>query len=123
MSRCKTRLGGPVRAHAHASGRRRALPAVRARRRAGHLFGTSGGAVVGLALVTAYPVRLRALLAHEPPLVELLPDSAQVRAQIADTYDTYRSGGAGKAMGRFMVHAAWTMDPAGSRTPRWEPCA
>jgi len=70
-----------------------------------------------------YPVRLRALLAHEPPLVELLPDSAQVRAQIADTYDTYRSGGAGKAMGRFMVHAAWTMDPAGSRTPRWEPCA
>ena len=36
----------------------------------------------------------------------LLPGSAQVRAEIADIYDTYRSGGAGKAMGKFIVHAA-----------------
>ena len=101
-----------------ASGQRRALPVVRARQRAGHPFGSSGGAVAGLALVTAHPVRLRTLAAHEPPPVELLPGSAQVRAQIADIYHTCRSGGAGKAMGKFIVHAAWVMDPAGKRTHR-----
>jgi len=86
--------------------------------RAGLLFGSSAGAVVGLALVTAHPARLRTLVAHEPPLVELLPDSTQGRARFADVYDIYRSGGAGKAMGKFMVHAAWTMDPGGRRTHR-----
>jgi clorobiocin biosynthesis protein CloN7 len=44
-----------------------------------YVFGSSGGAVVGLALVTAHPDQVRTLVAHEPPVVELLPDSAQVR--------------------------------------------
>jgi pimeloyl-ACP methyl ester carboxylesterase len=64
-----------------------------------HVFGSSGGAVVGLALVTAHPGQVRTLVAHEPPAVELLPDSAQVRAQIDDIYDTLprRWGGEGHA--------------------------
>ena len=41
------------------------------------VFGSSGGAVVGLALVTARPGQVRTLVAHEPPVVELLPDSTQ----------------------------------------------
>jgi pimeloyl-ACP methyl ester carboxylesterase len=57
------------------------------------VFGSSGGGVVGLALVTAYPAQVRTLVAHEPPAVELLPDSAQVQAQIQDIYDTYRPTG------------------------------
>jgi len=62
-----------------------------------YVFGSSGGAVVGLALVTAHPGQVRTLVAHEPPVVELLPDSAKVRAQIEDIYQTYRAEGAEKA--------------------------
>ena len=57
------------------------------------IFGSSGGAVVGLALVTAHPSQVKTLVAHEPPVIELLPDRDQVRAQIQDIYDA-RSGAA-----------------------------
>ena len=57
------------------------------------LFGSSGGAVAGLALVTAHPGQVRTLVAHEPPVIELLPDSVQVRAQIqASTTHAGRRG-------------------------------
>src|SRR5215211_678926 len=67
------------------------------------VFGSSSGAVVGLALVTAHPDQVRTLVAHEPPVVELLPDAAQLRAEIQDIYDTYRVEGAEKAMQKFMA--------------------
>jgi len=87
------------------------------------VFGSSGGAVVGLALVTAHPGQVRTLVAHEPPVIELLPDRAQVRAQIQDIYDTYRADGADKAMQKFMVHAGLDAAPGGqdAGAPRWEP--
>src|SRR6478752_8548476 len=44
------------------------------------VFGSSGGAVTGLALVVRHPGRVRTLVAHEPPLLELLPDAARHRA-------------------------------------------
>ena len=69
------------------------------------VFGSSGGATVGLALVTAHPGQVRTLVAHEPPVVELLPDSAQVRAQFEDIYATYQADGADKAMQKFFAHA------------------
>lgn len=37
------------------------------------LLGSSGGAVTGLALVSAHPEQVRTLVAHEPALIELLP--------------------------------------------------
>src|SRR4029079_15421712 len=40
------------------------------------LFATSGGAVNALALVARHPEQVRTLVAHEPPLLTLLPDSA-----------------------------------------------
>jgi clorobiocin biosynthesis protein CloN7 len=86
------------------------------------LFGSSGGAVVGLALVTAHPDQLRTLVAHEPPVVELLPDAAQLRAQIDDIIDTHRVEGADKAMQKFMAHAGLGAGPAQQAdAPRWEP--
>jgi clorobiocin biosynthesis protein CloN7 len=86
------------------------------------VFGSSGGAVVGLALVTAHPEQVRTLVAHEPPVVELLPDAEQLRAQIQDIYDTYRTDGADKAMQKFMAHAGLG-EGAGqpADAPRWEP--
>jgi clorobiocin/coumermycin A biosynthesis protein CloN7/CouN7 len=87
-----------------------------------YLFGSSGGAVVGLALVTAHPGQVRTLVAHEPPVVELLPDSVQVRAQMQDIYDTYRADGADKAMAKFMAHAGLG-EASGQEAdaPRWDP--
>jgi clorobiocin/coumermycin A biosynthesis protein CloN7/CouN7 len=88
------------------------------------VFGSSGGAVVGLALVTAHPDQVRTLVAHEPPVTELLPDSAQRRAEIDDIYDTYRAEGADKAMQKFMAHAGLGQGPAQQAdTPQWEPSA
>jgi clorobiocin biosynthesis protein CloN7 len=86
------------------------------------VFGSSGGAVVGLALVTAHPDQVRTLVAHEPPVVELLPDAAQLRAEIEDIYDTYRVEGAEKAMQKFMAHAGLGQGPAQEAdAPQWEP--
>jgi clorobiocin biosynthesis protein CloN7 len=86
------------------------------------VFGSSGGAVVGLALVTAHPDQLRTLVAHEPPLVELLADAARLRAEIQNIYDTYRVEGAEKAMQKFLAHAGLGAG-AGQEAdaPRWEP--
>jgi clorobiocin biosynthesis protein CloN7 len=86
------------------------------------VFGSSGGAVAGLALVTAYPGQVRTLVAHEPPVIELLPDSAQLRAEVQDIYDTYQAGEADQAMGKFMAHAG-VGNPAAQEegAPRWEP--
>src|SRR6202171_4998916 len=39
------------------------------------MFASSGGAVTALALVTAYPNDVTVLVAHEPPLVPVLPDA------------------------------------------------
>ena len=48
------------------------------------VFGSSGGAVTALALVARHPARVRTLVAHEPPLLELLPDAEQQRAATED---------------------------------------
>jgi pimeloyl-ACP methyl ester carboxylesterase len=86
------------------------------------VFGSSGGATVGLALVTAHPGQIHTLVAHEPPVVDLLPDSAQVRAQFEDIYATYRADGADKGMLKFFVHAGLSgaLGPEAD-VPRWEP--
>jgi pimeloyl-ACP methyl ester carboxylesterase len=67
-------------------------------------LGSSGGAVVGLALVQAHPEALRTLVAHEPPVIEALPDSVQQRAAIQAIYDTYTTHGWQQAMRMFMTH-------------------
>jgi len=87
-----------------------------------HVFGSSGGAVVGLALVTAHPGQVRTLVAHEPPVIELLADRTQLRGQIQDIYDTFRADGADKAMQKFMAHAGLDGGPSQpADAPRWEP--
>ena len=40
------------------------------------MFASSGGAVTALALVATYPNDVTTLVAHEPPLLALLPDAA-----------------------------------------------
>ncbi len=58
-----------------------------------YVFGSSSGAITGLELITRHPDRVRMLVAHEPPVVEVLPDAADSRAFFQDVYDTYHRDG------------------------------
>ena len=57
------------------------------------VFGSSSGAITGLELITRYPDRVRMVVAHEPPCVEVLPDAETPRAFFEDVFDTYHSDG------------------------------
>lgn len=66
------------------------------------VLGSSGGAVAALALAARYPDRVTAVVAHEPPVTDLLPDAANVRAVVDGIEDAYLSAGAGAAWGAFV---------------------
>jgi pimeloyl-ACP methyl ester carboxylesterase len=66
-----------------------------------YVYGSSGGGTIGLDLAARHPSLVRTLVAHEPPVMELLPDAAQWRAKFADISETYRSEGVFPAMGKF----------------------
>jgi clorobiocin biosynthesis protein CloN7 len=74
-----------------------------------YVFGSSGGAVTGLALVARYAGHVRTLVAHEPPLGLLLPEAEEARAGMNDIYDTYRGSGAGAAWRKFATFAGLDM--------------
>jgi pimeloyl-ACP methyl ester carboxylesterase len=66
-----------------------------------YVYGSSGGGTIGLELVTRHPALIRALVAHEAPVMELLPDAARWRSAFADISETYRAAGVFPAMGKF----------------------
>ncbi|PPI91527.1 alpha/beta fold hydrolase [Nocardia nova] len=71
------------------------------------IFASSGGAVTALALVAAHPGDVTTLVAHEPPILPVLPDAeAARRAQIA-VRDVYEAKGFGAAMAAFIAMASW----------------
>ena len=82
-----------------------------------YVFGNSGGAVAGLDLAARYPQRVGTLVAHEPPLVALLPDAPEHHARSQEVYDTYRTEGVGPAMQKFLAFAGLN----GSRPPKSGP--
>jgi pimeloyl-ACP methyl ester carboxylesterase len=79
------------------------------------VFGSSGGAVTGLALVARHPLRVRTLVAHEPPVLELLPDVVERRAEIDDVIETFHREGLAAAFGKFMAIAGF--DSSGEAAP------
>jgi pimeloyl-ACP methyl ester carboxylesterase len=81
------------------------------------VFGSSGGAIIGLALVTRHPDQVRTLIAHEPPLTELLPDSARQRTAIDTVYDTYQREGPDAAMQTFFAVTAIPGGPMAAGGP------
>jgi pimeloyl-ACP methyl ester carboxylesterase len=71
------------------------------------LFASSGGAVTALALVAAHPDDVTTLVAHEPPLIPVLPDAeAAARAQ-AGFHDVYEARGRGAGMAAFIAMTSW----------------
>jgi pimeloyl-ACP methyl ester carboxylesterase len=79
-----------------------------------YVLGHSGGGVIGLALVERHPQLVRAYVAHEPPLVELLPAGDPRRKEGQAIYEIYQKEGAGAAMARFMAAAGMDESEQGS---------
>jgi pimeloyl-ACP methyl ester carboxylesterase len=65
------------------------------------VYGSSGGGTIGLELLVRHPEVVAKLVAHEAPLLELLPDSARFRSMLDDIGETYRAEGVFAAMGKF----------------------
>jgi pimeloyl-ACP methyl ester carboxylesterase len=74
------------------------------------VLGSSGGAVSALALAQAHPSQVRAVVAHEPPLIELLPDRAARHAANEEVITRWL---AGDYQGSWRVF----LDNAGLRLP------
>ena len=92
------------------------------------VFGNSSGAMIGLELAARHPGQVRTVVAHEPPIFELLPDRDHWRAVVRDVEDTFGAKGAGPA--GEVLNAALQMSgdgeeddraPGGGPTPKGDP--
>jgi len=71
------------------------------------LFASSGGAVTALELVASYSGDVVTLVAHEPPLIDVLPDADAARRARDGFIDAYFAKGFGAGMAQFMVMSSW----------------
>ena len=71
------------------------------------LFASSGGAVTALALVAAHPEDVATLVAHEPPLIPVLPDAAAAERARIGLRDAYEAGGRSHGMAAFIAMTSW----------------
>ncbi|KOT92420.1 alpha/beta hydrolase [Streptomyces rimosus subsp. pseudoverticillatus] len=88
------------------------------------VFGSSSGAIAALHLLTAHPERVERVVAHEPPVVEVLPDASEHRALIARVQETFRTQGLMPAMAVFAAGLKKdddTAEPAPTPAPELPP--
>ena len=71
------------------------------------MFASSGGAVTALALVAAYPHDVVTLVAHEPPILAVLPDAEAARRARAGVRKAYDEKGWGAGMAAFIAMTSW----------------
>ena len=91
------------------------------------MFASSGGAVTALALVAAHPDDVTTLVAHEPPLLQVLPDADRAVAATRAVQAVYEAKGWGHGMAAFIGLSSWqgeftddfsvTADPAAFGLP------
>jgi len=110
----ETPIGDADRIHADADDAARVLDAVGAA--TGYVFGSSSGAIVALDLLTRHPDRFIKVVAHEPPLVELVPDGAALKTVFDEVYATWQRDGGEAAMRQFTTKIFGEM-PAGRTAP------
>ncbi len=67
------------------------------------LFGSSGGAITALVVAAMYPDDVRTIVAHEPPLASLVPDSEYAKAACQAIHETYQEKGWGAGMAHFIA--------------------
>jgi pimeloyl-ACP methyl ester carboxylesterase len=71
------------------------------------MFASSGGAVTALAVVAAYPRDLTTLVAHEPPLLALLPDAKEADRAEDGVRNAYEANGRWAGMATFIRMTSW----------------
>jgi pimeloyl-ACP methyl ester carboxylesterase len=71
------------------------------------MFASSGGAVTALALVAAYPGDVTTLVAHEPPLIAVLPDAEAAGRARAAVRDAYAAKGRNAGLAAFIAMTSW----------------
>ncbi len=71
------------------------------------MFASSGGAATALALVAAYPNDVTCLVAHEPPLIPVLPDARAAERARAGVREAYGAKGSGAGMAAFIAMTMW----------------
>src|SRR5260221_7004940 len=74
------------------------------------VFGKSSGAFVAVEVLIHAPERVQTVVAHEPPVVLLLPDAAKWLTFFDEVYDTYREDGVPKAMHQFVSGIVGNVD-------------
>jgi pimeloyl-ACP methyl ester carboxylesterase len=71
------------------------------------IFASSGGAVNSLALVAEHPEDVGILVAHEPPLLAMLPDADAAFAAERGVQEAYHQRGSGAGMAQFIALTSW----------------
>ncbi|SCE64256.1 alpha/beta fold hydrolase [Micromonospora mirobrigensis] len=71
------------------------------------MFASSGGAVTALALVTAHPHDVSTLVAHEPPLIPVLPDAEAAERAFGRVRSAYQADGSNAGMAAFIAMTSW----------------
>jgi pimeloyl-ACP methyl ester carboxylesterase len=71
------------------------------------MFASSGGAVTALALVATYLDDVTTLVAHEPPLIPVLPDAAAAERALASVRDAYEAKGSNAGVAAFIAMTSW----------------
>jgi pimeloyl-ACP methyl ester carboxylesterase len=71
------------------------------------MFASSGGAVTALALVAAHPDDVTTLVAHEPPMIPVLPDAEAAERAIVGVRNAYQAKGSGAGMAAFIAMTSW----------------
>ncbi|HEX5533010.1 MAG TPA: alpha/beta hydrolase [Actinomycetales bacterium] len=71
------------------------------------MFASSGGAVTALALLTTHPEDVTTVVAHEPPVMSVLPDAEQATAAFQRVRNTYEAKGSGAGMAAFIAMTSW----------------
>lgn len=72
------------------------------------MLASSGGAVSALALVAAHPRDVTVLVAHEPPLLAVLPDAERAFAAEAAAHAVYHQRGWGHGLAAFIGLTSWS---------------
>jgi pimeloyl-ACP methyl ester carboxylesterase len=71
------------------------------------MFASSGGAVTALALVAAHPTDVTTLVAHEPPLIPVVPDAEAAERARSGVRDAYEAKGSNAGMAAFIAMTSW----------------
>nr|WP_218891166.1 alpha/beta hydrolase [Actinomycetospora corticicola] len=79
------------------------------------VFASSGGAVTALAWVTAHPDDVATLVAHEPPIIGVLPDAEAAERGFDGWRRIYAERGWGAGMAAFIAYTSWS----GEYTDDW----